>query len=139
MSVLTATALSGGGEAGLLGIAGVAVSALAGLLSLFEARRQRRVEAPRGSVHWTDWEPDLGGLADADEAGEQPGVQRRVQTRAVLPPALSAATVRTIVREELAVVREDINKSGRRAFWSGFGQGLLFYVCGVGFTLIISG
>jgi hypothetical protein len=92
-----------------------------------------------GSVHWTDWESDLGGLADADGAGEQLGVQRRGHAKVVLPPALTAATVRTIVREELAVVREDIKTSGRRAFWSGFGQGLLFYVCGVGFTLIISG
>jgi hypothetical protein len=139
VSVLMATALSSEGQATLLGIGGIVVSALAGLLSVFW-NRQRRPEPPGRSASWADWEPGLSASGGKDEEEEErPGIQRRVQARVVLPPPLTAATVRSIVREELAVIREDIRQSGKRAaFWTGFGQGFVFYVCGIAFTLIAS-
>jgi hypothetical protein len=151
MGALTASVLSlgSGGEAALLAAVGAIASALSGALSW--ARAARRKREAEGEVADLGLAADFaagagGGLEEGawpEERGDVLSRRSAARERRMHERPLSADIMRTVIREELAiaidVLREEIKRSGQRAFWSGFGQGLLFYVCGVGATLIIKG
>jgi hypothetical protein len=134
MGVLSAfaTSVSTTSEWSLLVAVGGVVSALAGLVAVMW---QARAQEARGDVASPPPRPEP---AQGDDTMRE--ARRRAQAEARSPElVLTTATLRSLIREELAVIRDDIRQTGKRTFWSGFAQGCVFYVCGIVATVIISG